>query len=68
MFSKVDVNGADEAPLYTLLKEAQPGGGDTPDITWNFEKFLVDGSGTVVKRYPPPTTPEEVSADLDQFR
>ncbi len=68
MFSKVDVNGDDEAPLYTLLKAAQPGEGETPDITWNFEKFLVDGAGNVVKRYPPPTTPEEVGADLASFR
>ena len=68
MFSKVDVNGDDEAPLYTLLKSAQPGSGDSADITWNFEKFLVDGDGNVVKRYAPPTTPEEVAQDLDQFR
>jgi len=68
MFSKVDVNGENEAPLYTLLKAEQPGDGDTSDIAWNFEKFLVDASGNVVKRYPPPTTPEEVGADLDAFR
>ncbi len=68
MFSKVDVNGADEVPLYTLLKAEQPGDGESPDITWNFEKFLVDKSGAVVKRYPPPTTPEEVATDFDTFR
>lgn len=68
MFSKIDVNGENEAPLYTLLKAAQPGEGDASDITWNFEKFLVDGAGTVVKRYAPPTTPEEIAADLDSFR
>ena len=68
MFSKVDVNGDAEAPLYTVLKSEQPGEGDTSDITWNFEKFLVDKSGKVVKRYAPPTTPEEVAADLDSFR
>ena len=68
MFSKIDVNGDDEAPLYTLLKAAQPGDGDSSDITWNFEKFLVDGDGNVVKRYPPPITPEQVAVDLDQFR
>ena len=68
MFSKVDVNGEGEAPLYTLLKAEQPGAGETSDITWNFEKFLVDKSGNVVKRYPPPTTPEEVAADLESFR
>jgi glutathione peroxidase len=68
MFSKVDVNGDDEAPLYTLLKAAQPGDGDSADITWNFEKFLVDAEGNVVQRYAPPTTPEQVAAELDQFR
>jgi glutathione peroxidase len=68
MFSKIDVNGENETPLYSLLKAAQPGAGDSADITWNFEKFLVDGDGNVVKRYAPPTTPEEVAADLAEFR
>ena len=68
MFSKVDVNGDNEAPLYTLLKAQQPGDGDSADITWYFEKFLVDGDGNVVKRYAPPTTPEEVAQHLDDFR
>ena len=68
MFSKIEVNGADTAPLYQLLKEAQPGDGDSADITWNFEKFLVDNAGNVIKRYAPQTTPEEIATDLDQFR
>ncbi len=61
MFAKIDVNGADEAPLYTMLKAAQPGDGDSPDITWNFEKFLVDRQGNIVRRFAPPTTPEDVA-------
>ncbi len=68
MFSKIEVNGDGAAPLYQMLKAAQPGDGATADITWNFEKFLVDGSGNVVKRYPPTTTPEDIAGDLDQFR
>ena len=68
MFSKIEVNGADTAPLYQLLKEAQPGDGDSADITWNFEKFLVDKAGNVIKRYATSTTPEEIATDLDQFR
>ncbi len=68
MFSKVDVNGDDQAPLYAWLKSQQPGDGESSDITWNFEKFLVDKSGAVVKRYPPQTTPEEIAGDLDSFR
>ncbi len=62
MFSKIEVNGDGAAQLYQLLKAEQPGDGDSPDITWNFEKFLVDKSGTVVQRFPPQTTPEEVAA------
>ena len=64
MFAKIDVNGGDEAPLYTLLKTAQPGDGDVPDITWNFEKFVVDGDGNVTHRFAPPVTPEDLLTQL----
>lgn len=59
MFHKIEVNGDGAAPLYTWLKEQAPG--DATDITWNFEKFLVDGDGNVLDRFPPTTTPEEVA-------
>ncbi len=62
MFAKIEVNGDGAAPLYQLLKSEQPGDGDTPDITWNFEKFLVDKQGNVVRRFSPPTTPDDVAA------
>jgi len=55
-------------PLYSFLKSAQPGEGDSADIVWNFEKFLVDAGGNAVKRYSPQTTPEEIATDLDHFR
>ena len=29
------------------------------DISWNFEKFLIGRDGRVLKRYPPPTTPQD---------
>jgi len=64
MFSKIDVNGSGEAPLYTMLKAAQPGDGDSPDIAWNFEKFLVDGDGNVTHRWPPMVTPEDIAPHL----
>ena len=64
MFAKLDVNGENESPLYTFLKAAQPGDGDSSDLAWNFTKFLVDGDGNVVRRYEPMTTPEEIAADL----
>jgi glutathione peroxidase len=67
MFSKIEVNGDGECALYTMLKAAQPGEGDSPDITWNFEKFLVDKQGNVVRRFAPPTTPEEVAAVIPDY-
>jgi len=51
---KIDVNGADQHPLYAWMQDSFPG-----DIEWNFEKFLIDRDGKVVKRYPPQTAPDD---------
>jgi len=67
MFAKIDVNGDSACDLYKWLKVEQPGEGDAADITWNFEKFLVNGEGEVVARFPPMTTPEEVAAALPNY-
>ena len=68
MFHKIEVNGPDAAPLYKWLKSERPGDGDSAEITWNFEKFLVDGQGNVVERFRPQTTPEQVAEVLDDYR
>ena len=51
MFSKIsvknDANG-DKAPLYKYLTEQDAVGKKGGDISWNFEKFLVDRHGNVV--------------------
>jgi glutathione peroxidase len=67
MFSKIEVNGDGSCELYRVLKQAQPGEGDSADIVWNFEKFLVDKSGEVVRRFPPTTTPEEVAEVIPEY-
>ncbi len=67
MFSKIEVNGDGACELYRMLREAQPGDGDSSDITWNFEKFLVDGDGEIVARFPPMTTPEEIADILPKY-
>jgi glutathione peroxidase len=68
MFSKIEVNGDGAAPLYRWLKEQRPGDGASADITWNFEKFLVDKEGNVVERFAPPTTPEQVAEAIERHR
>jgi len=64
MFAKIDVNGDSAAGLYQWLKSEQPGDGDSSDIVWNFEKFLVNANGDVVKRFAPTVSPEEVAEQL----
>lgn len=68
MFSKLEVNGDGASPLYKWLKSEQPGDGDSAEITWNFEKFLVDASGNVVERFSPITTPEQVAEVIQTYR
>jgi len=67
MFAKIDVNGDDACDFYKWLKSEQPGEGDSAEITWNFEKFLVNGDGDVVARFPPMTTPEQVAEALSEY-
>jgi glutathione peroxidase len=58
LFAKLDVNGAQRAPLYAYLT-AQPTAPDGPgDIVWNFAKFLVDRDGKVAARFGPTTKPD----------
>ena len=45
-FARIDVNGANESPLYTWLKSKKPG-----KIQWNFTKFLINRNGEVVNRF-----------------
>ena len=68
MFHKIEVNGDGAAPLYKWLKAEQPGDGDSAEITWNFEKFLVDKQGNVVERFSPITTPEQIAEALQKYR
>ncbi|MBQ7832981.1 MAG: glutathione peroxidase, partial [Lachnospiraceae bacterium] len=58
-FAKVEVNGTNEIPLYTYLKE-QKGGVMGKKIKWNFTKFLVDREGNVIGRFAPTVKPEEL--------
>ena len=62
-FSKIDVNGPNEDPLYTYLKEQKKGMLGNA-IKWNFTKFLVDRSGKVVGRFAPTDTPEKLEARI----
>jgi glutathione peroxidase len=67
MTEKVEVNGPDAHPLYQRLTAAPDATGEAGDVQWNFEKFLLDGSGQVVGRFRPRTEPEapEIRAAIE---
>ncbi|MBQ6540708.1 MAG: glutathione peroxidase [Oscillospiraceae bacterium] len=65
-FAKIEVNGDNEAPLYTYLK-SQQGGVLGSRIKWNFTKFLVDRDGNVIDRFAPTVTPEKIEAKIKEL-
>ena len=56
---KVEVNGGGRHPVYDELVQVADESGSTGDIAWNFEKFLLDGSGSVVARFAPGVVPDD---------
>ena len=65
-FAKIEVNGANESPLYTYLKK-QHGGMLGSKIKWNFTKFLIDREGNVVDRFAPTVTPEKIDDKIKEL-
>ncbi len=50
MMSKVSVKGDDKAPLFKYLTKAK-NPDFTGDIKWNFEKFLINREGKLIRRF-----------------
>ena len=65
MFSKVSVTGDDQHELFSYLTSLE-----NPDfkgdIKWNFEKFLIDRNGKLIRRFRSNVKPEseEISEAL----
>lgn len=50
------------SPILKVLRKTLHGGsftGEAGEITWNFEKFLIDREGDVVARFAPDVKPED---------
>jgi glutathione peroxidase len=65
LFDKIKVLGVEKSPLYAKLVKAEPEG----DISWNFEKFIIDKNGNVVKRFKSKVKPEdtELTSAIDEL-
>lgn len=58
MFAKISVKGADIHPLYKFLTSKETNPEFSGDITWNFNKFLVDRNGKIIARFETKEKPE----------
>jgi glutathione peroxidase len=65
LFAKISVKGDDIHPFYKYLTTLP---GFEGDISWNFNKFLVDPNGKVVARFGTKVDPmsEEVTKKLEE--
>ncbi|WP_277453607.1 glutathione peroxidase [Janibacter sp. DB-40] len=59
MAEKVEVNGPGRHPVYAALTDTEDEGGESGDVRWNFEKFVIDGEGTPVARFSPQVAPDD---------
>ena len=59
LLEKIDVNGDNQHAIYQQLNAVADAEGVNGDIRWNFEKFLVSGSGEILGRFSPMITPED---------
>lgn len=68
LFSKVKVKkGEGQSELYKYLTSKETNSGYEGEIEWNFQKFLINNEGTVIKRYSPQTAPDEIGKDLQKI-
>ena len=65
LFSKIEVNGDNTAPLFAYLKKNAKGLLGSERIKWNFTKFLVNRKGQVIKRFATATKPEQMRPAIE---
>jgi len=59
MFAKISVKGKDKHPLYRFLTEEATNLEFAGEISWNFNKFLVDKNGKIIARFGSKIKPED---------
>jgi glutathione peroxidase len=57
MMDKISVRGEDQAPLYKWLTQKNENGVMDQEVTWNFQKYLVDEQGRLVDVLMPRESP-----------
>ena len=69
MFAKISVKGEDRHPLYNFLTAKETNPKYSGEITWNFNKFLVNRKGEIVARFTSKDAPdsETVTQAIEKY-
>ncbi len=59
MMSKVSVKGSDMCDVYKFLTEKSRNGLQDSEVEWNFQKYLINEKGELVKVIKPKTLPTD---------
>ena len=59
MMSKISVKGNDMAPIYQFLTSKEFNGLEDSKVKWNFQKYLINEEGHLVKVVSPTTKPDD---------
>jgi glutathione peroxidase len=57
MMAKISVKGDDIAPVYEWLTNKDEGGQFATEVSWNFQKFMIDENGNLAGMAVPRTSP-----------
>lgn len=58
LFSKIEVKGSGQAPLYEWLTSAKNPWGPHK-VRWNFQKYLIDRNGEIADTFDPMVNPAD---------
>ena len=61
MMSKISGKGDDMHPVYQFLTQKSKNGYANSEIAWNFQKYLINEKGELVRVIQPKTLPTESS-------
>ncbi|AWG25676.1 glutathione peroxidase [Flavobacterium kingsejongi] len=59
MMDKISVKGDDMAPIYKFLTQKSKNGVQDSEVEWNFQKYLINEQGELVKVISPKTLPTD---------
>ncbi len=57
LMDKISVVGEDQAPVYAWLTNKEENGVTDQEVTWNFQKYLIDENGNLVEVLMPKESP-----------